>query len=336
LEEAGGTPGPQHAQQEPTDNGRAADPSGSPLVVIGILLVVALLGLVAWMARGDDILQTVERAGERFPDTTTTATVSSIPAGGPVPATTAPGTAAPTAPPTVPPTPPPTEAPTTVPSPAAPPSSVPGPPPALSGPTAADLVPYVAALAEPLATPEAVRAQIDQLLTGPRHDVASANEVAALCAIVPLDGAIVAAGRWERDGRRVSSSDAVGRNAPGFGECVGNDGEPLDDGSYQFIAVDADGVESAAGGFVVGAERVEQRFTNNADVPVCGVRIAPTTSRYFEVYVFDEEPVAPGATVKLTVAAVDQDVATMSCRKGDVLATFDFRPDPEEVQELQP
>ena len=55
------------------------------------------------------------------------------------------------------------------------------------------------------------------------------------------------------------------------------------------------GDESAAGGFVVGAARVDQRFVNNGDTPICAIRIAPSTSRYFEVYVFDS-PVAPRAT----------------------------------------
>jgi hypothetical protein len=349
LEEAGATPGAQQAQHESTSDGRAGGPPGGPLVVIGVLLVVALIGLVAWTTRGDDALQTVERAGERFPDTTT-ATESSLP---PTTAVVEPATVAPSMPPATPqPTPPPTEPPqitappstvppieapaTSVPSTSAPVLSDPAPPPALAGPSVGDLVPYVAAFAEPLATPDAVRAQIGQLLTSPRHDVASASEVVALCAIVPLEGPIAVAGRWEHDGRPVASADAVGRDAPGFGDCVGNDGEPLDDGSYQFIAVDAEGVESAAGGFVVGAERVEQRFTNNADGPVCGVRIAPATSRWFEVYVFDEDPLAPGATITLPVAAVDQDVETMSCRKGEVLATFGFRPDPDREQPLQP
>ena len=40
--------------------------------------------------------------------------------------------------------------------------------------------------------------------------------------------------------------------------------------------------------------------------------------------------------ITLPVALVDQDVETMSCRKGEILATFDFQPDAGEVQQLQP
>ena len=205
-----------------------------------------------------------------------------------------------------------------------------------AGPSIAELVPSVAAIATALTTPDAVRLQIEQLLVNPRHDVAGPGDVAALCAVVPLDGPIVVAGRWERDGQRVSSTDPVGRTAPGFGECVGNDGDVLETGSYQFIATDTDGDESAAGGFVVGAERIDQRFSNNGSDPICGLHIAPSTSRYFEAYVFDVEPVPPGAVFTLPVAVVEQDVETMSCRKGEVLSTFDFLPDAGEVQQLRP
>ena len=67
------------------------------------------------------------------------------------------------------------------------------------------------------------------------------------------------------------------------------------------------------------------------------MRIAPATSRYFEAYVFDVEPVGARARrSRLPVADVRQDVETMSCRKGEVLAAFDFRPDPDEVQDLRP
>ena len=112
---------------------------------------------------------------------------------------------------------------------------------------------------------------------------------------VPLDAAVQAGTRWERDGQEIATSVALGRVPPGFGECFSDDGEPLPDGSYQFVAIDTDGNESAAGGIVVGAARIEQRFTNNGERAVCAVRIAPESSRYFEVYVFDDTPIAPGS-----------------------------------------
>jgi hypothetical protein len=348
VQEAGGT-------SEPQQGGRRG------VIVVGILLLVALVGIVAWVAGGgdDDVVQSVERADERFPDTTASS-ASSVPvdpAGSPpvtvpaVPATPVPTpaptpapteqavttpvpTVAETAPTTTPPT---TAAATTASAPTTPvPSGSTGPGstvPTVPGASIGELVPFVAAVAEPLTTPEAVQGQIDELLAAPRHDVASDTDVSALCAVVLLDAPIEVEGRWERDGHRVLTSSMAARAAPGFGECVGNDGDPLDDGSYQYIATDDDGDESAAGGFVVGAARVDQRFVNDGDTPICAIRIAPSTSRYFEVYVFDA-PVTPKGEVTLPVADVRQDVETTACGGNAVVAAFDFHPDPEEVQAL--
>ena len=65
MEEAAGeAPEPHH---EEGGDGSNASPGG-PLVVVGILLLVGIVGLVAWMTRGDDVVQTVEQAEERFPE----------------------------------------------------------------------------------------------------------------------------------------------------------------------------------------------------------------------------------------------------------------------------
>ena len=184
----------------------------------------------------------------------------------------------------------------------------------------------------PLTTPEAVRPQIDQLLADPRHDVAGPGDVAALCAVG-------AARRPDRRRRPVGARRAPGlvdaipspATAPGFGECVGNDGDALEDGSYQYIATDADGDESAAGGFVVGAARIDQRFSTTATTPICGVRIAPSTSRYFEVYVFDVEPVAARSGVHAARRRRRQDVETMSAATtSEVVAVVRLRPRPDD------
>jgi len=142
-------------------------------------------------------------------------------------------------------------------------------------------------------------------------------------------------GRWERDGRRVASTDLERRDAPGFGECLTNGGDPLEDGAYQYVGTDSEGHESAAGGIVVGAARLDQQFTNDGDAAICALRIAPSASRYYEVYVFRARPITPGSTVTLAVGDVDQDVQTVGC-DGRELASFSFRPDAGSVQSLAP
>jgi hypothetical protein len=143
-------------------------------------------------------------------------------------------------------------------------------------------------------------------------------------------------GRWERDGRRIALTDLERRDAPGFGECLDNDGDILAAGADQYIAIDNDGRESAAGGIVLGAALVEQQFANDGDEPICAVRIAPATTRYFEVYVYDAAPVTPGSAITLAVAAVEQDVETVGCAGGEVLGAFRFHPDSAAVQSLVP
>ena len=66
------------------------------------------------------------------------------------------------------------------------------------------------------------------------------------------------------------------------------------------------------------------------------MRIAPSASRYFEVYVFTAQPIAPRRRGHARRSpTVDQDVETVGC-DGDELASFSFRPDGGHVQSLAP
>jgi hypothetical protein len=219
------------------------------------------------------------------------------------------------------------------------PASVPGSSPPTSEPEAppyvAQLVPSVGAFPELLATPEEAQTAIDELLATGRHDIAVPGRTATICAAVPMSQALALEGRWEHDGRRIAMSDLTRRDAPGYGECLDDDGDILEAGAYQYIASDSEGRESAAGGIVLGAALVEQRFENDGDVAICTIRIAPSTTRYFEAYVFDAAPIAPGAIVALRVAAVEHDVQTLAC-DGTVLTSFSFTPDADVVQPLDP
>jgi hypothetical protein len=326
------------------------------LLIAAVLALVAVAGAIAWAVRPDG-LDLVDRQEERFPTPTTlvpaalpTTAPAAVGTGPAAPSPVAPATGAPvaTVPPTPEPTPPPPPAPTSLPAPpttvaGAPGSTVAGelpadpdgPPPPDEPAYAARLVPNVAAFAELLSTPELAKAQIDQLLASGRHDVAAPGPVATICAAVRMDRPLAARGRWERDGRRIASTGVERRDSPGFGECLTNDGDEVDAGSYQYIATDSNGNESAAGGIVIGAARIDQRFRNDATAAICSVRIAPSASRYFEVYVFTAQPVEPGAEITLPVAAVEQDVQAVGC-DGDELASSSFEPADDAVQPLVP
>jgi hypothetical protein len=343
------------AQSEPPvqEHNPPADPSLEPpprrgFLIVGVLAFVLVAAIVAWSIGRHDATDTLARDEERFPSATTVAPPTTV-----VPASTLldglPPTPAPTppatVPATVPATPPPTPAPTPAPTPVPPvvPTTLPGgvgptTVPALDDPDyIGRLVPNLAGYPQYLTTPAEAKVEIDQLLVSGRHDVAAPGPVATICAAVRIGQPLAVTSRWERDGRRIASNDLGRRDAPGFGECLGNNGDPLQDGSYQYVAIDSNGHESAPGGIVVGAARIDQSFTNNGSDPVCAIRVAPSVSRYFEVYVYTAQPIAPGAAVTVPVAEVGQDVETVGCTGADdVVATFSFRPSAATPQRLRP
>jgi hypothetical protein len=199
-------------------------------------------------------------------------------------------------------------------------------------------VPDIAASRRYLGSPQQVQSAVDELLaSGGRHDVAMPGIVATLCATVELAGPIEVSGRWEHDGDEIDATGLVLRSAPGFGDCIDNGGEPLDPGSYQFVASDSDGTDSAVANFVVDAVRIDQRFVNNGEDPVCAIFVAPTTANFYEDYVFSD-PLPQGATVVIPIADVAQDVEVWVCPGSDAREEFDFDfdPTPGEPQDLIP
>jgi hypothetical protein len=198
----------------------------------------------------------------------------------------------------------------------------------------AAIVPDVAA-SPVLLSPQEQAAQLSELLASQRHDVATAAPAAMLCAAVGLDAPLEVSGRWERDGQEVASTDLSSVAAPGFGDCVDDGGEALEQGAYQFLVVDADGRESAAGTIVLGAPSVSQQLTNDGNQPVCVVRIAPSRAGYYEGYDLSADPLAPGGSITIAMASTEQAVRASGCGpEGDVIAQFEFDPDPAAPRSL--
>jgi hypothetical protein len=369
LEQDGGTSEPHETEPEQEDPGgsppdesppasTAAEPDGPRrlLVIGGAVAAVAVIAAIAFTVGGDGDLGSppVSDGGDlgiTLPgaDSSTSVAVSAPVTPAPTPAPTPSPTAAPPTTP-VPTTPPPaTAAPTSAgPTSAGPTTVVPTTTPGVTAPTSTvpptavsidSIVPNIAASPRHLATPQAVQATIDELLqSGGRHDVALPGRVDTLCATVQLDGPIELSGRWERDGDVLAETSTVLRSAPGFGDCIDNDGDPLEPGSYQYIATDVNGTDSAAANFVVGAVRIDQQFVNNGEEPVCAVFVAPSTSDYFEDFVF-ASPLPPAASVMIPIADVPQDVEVLGClgqNDDRVLSDFDFNPTRGEPQVLFP
>lgn len=287
-------------------------------------------------------------AGTAGPETVLTTLPPTSPPPTPAPPTTPAPTAAPTIPPdtTLPATVAPVEPPATGGNPGA---TIPGDDPGDGDPDpdgnpddgvideATELVPNLAAFPEYISDQAQLTAIFAELLATRRHEVASLTPVATLCVAVPLEGSIRLAGRWELDGRPLSSLEIQDVDPPGYATCIDEDGEPLADGAYQFLVIDESDVESAAGTFVTGAARVEQQFRNNGDEDVCAILISPATADYFEAYrVAGPPPLEPGDVVTIPIADVRQDVRTIGCDADAELAEFSFNPSEDEPRDLVP
>lgn len=329
------------------------------LIAVAVLVIVAVVGLVGWLiGRGEDDLgelgaptaTSLAPSGVSSLPTDSAAASSTISPAIVAPVTTLPVTDPPELATTLPPAtdPAPTDLPATVAptvSDTAPLAPV-EPPPTTASSTpgdedpdfdVGDLVPDIAAFAGPIADPAQLSTLVAELLATPRHDVASPTPVYTLCAIVRLDGPLTLSGRWEFDGRPLHSSDDANLTAPGFGDCIDNDGAPMEDGAYQFIALNTSGRRSAPGTFVAGAERIDQEFRNNSDESVCSILIAPSTADYYDAFVFPGPSSIPrGDTVTIPIAGVRQDARTIGCADDNQLAEFSFDADPDEPQDLAP
>ena len=352
---------PSNGDDDGDGTGLPPTPDGGPtkaLVAVAVLVIVAVVGLVGWLiGRGEGDLDelgtptvtSLTPSGATSLPTDSAAASSTVSPATVAPVRTTPATDPPELATTLPPTDPPqTDAPATV-APTAPAAAPvePDEPPATTpsstpdgkdpGFDVGDLVPDIAAFAEPIADPAQLSTLVAELLARPRHDVASPTPIYTLCAIVRMEGPLTLSGHWEFDGRPLNSSDEANLTAPGFGDCIDNDGAPMEDGAYQFIAMDSAGRRSAAGTFVAGAERVDQQFRNNSDDAVCSILIAPSTADYYDAFVFPgPPPIRPGDMVTIPIAGVRQDVRTIGCADDEELAEFSFDPDPAEPQNLVP
>lgn len=334
-----GDSSPDHVGEGPAAPGRAWDePTRSRVVAGGVIAIVAGIALVATLVGGDTDLEAPSAGAPVGTET---------PGDGQRPTPPASATPTPTAAPTPAPTPPPTPAPTPAPAPTTAPGVVPtsaGPPTTVAlddtSVTSARIVGSVVpdVIASPTALePIAEQAAIEALAATPRNGVAAVGPVGALCAAVRLDVAVELSGRWERNGSEVETTELTTVGPPGFGDCLGNDdGEPLDDGSYQFLVADGAGRESAAGTFVIGAERIDQRFVNNGVQRICAIRIGPASSDRYDAYVFETTPIAAGVSVTLPMADIRHDVRVTGCGETEPRPEFDVDPEVGTTRDLVP
>lgn len=178
------------------------------------------------------------------------------------------------------------------------------------------------------------QAEIDRLLVEKTVEaVAHPTRVSTICAGIPVNAALDFDIVWQFAGETVQT-DTFSAAPPGVGSCIDNAGEPLAAGSYQvFAANDDESVVGFATTFVVGASEITQTFINNTDADICEVGVAPIDTAYYELFVIDPGPLAPGELLTIPIAAVEQDLSARYCDGTDVGALV-FLADASATQNL--
>lgn len=191
---------------------------------------------------------------------------------------------------------------------------------------AATLVPRLVAEAERLTTAGDQRTLIDAAITDGTNTVAVEDEPATICAVVPVSAPVATSGRWQRDGEPLDDSAEERRDPPGFGECLtADEGETLDEGVYQYLAVGAAGARSAVATLVIGAAPVTAWLLNDGEQSVCLVLAAPGPADLYEAFAADSE-LLPGEALAIRFADVDHDVQVYGCPPDDPVRSFDLMP----------
>lgn len=177
-------------------------------------------------------------------------------------------------------------------------------------------------------------AEIDRLIAERTVEaVASPGSVAEICAGIPVGTAIDFVITWQHLGQTIQQDERQAVE-PGVGSCVNNAGEPLLAGSYQVFAASVDESELGfATTFVVGANPVEQLFTNNSETDICDIGVAPVDTSFYEFFTSTGGPILPGEQISIQIAGVEQDLRARTCSGGD-LESLTFTPSSDVVQNL--
>lgn len=163
--------------------------------------------------------------------------------------------------------------------------------------------------------------------------VASSGSVAEICAGIPVGTALDFVITWQHLGATIQQDERQAVE-PGVGSCVDNAGEPLLAGSYQVFAASADETELGfATTFVVGANPVEQLFTNNSETDICDIGVAPVDTSFYEFFTSTSGPILSGEQISIQIAGVEQDLRARTCSGGD-LESLTFTPSSDVAQNL--
>ncbi len=158
------------------------------------------------------------------------------------------------------------------------------------------------------------------------NPVSTTDAVRNLCAALPIDEPASASAEWTRDSAPISSGVTRVLEAPADGNCINNNGEPLQDGAYEVSFTDNGGGMTTVALFTIGAATVTQSFTNDTEADLCTVDVGPTSAGFYQAFELPSgEPLAPGDSILIDVADVEHEARGLDC-DGEPRESFFFTP----------
>jgi hypothetical protein len=158
------------------------------------------------------------------------------------------------------------------------------------------------------------------------NPVSTVDEVLSLCAAIPIATPVNARVEWLRDNESVSAGVSRRMEMPADGNCINNNGAPIEPGAYEVSFTDDAGGETTIALFTIGAPTRSQSFVNDTGQPVCSVEVSPTTAGFFQPFELTSgDPLADGEAIVIDVAEVEHEGRAVGC-DDEPLGSFFFTP----------
>ncbi|MFK8026330.1 MAG: hypothetical protein AB8G26_20415 [Ilumatobacter sp.] len=155
---------------------------------------------------------------------------------------------------------------------------------------------------------------VESINASPETFVSTTDDVFAICAGLPVSGAVDAEIVWSLDSTELARIPAQRYEAGSAGGCF-IDSVPLGAGTYEVNLVNAD-FEAVPANITLGFPERLQQFVNDTGADVCRVDLVESTASTFELFEANP-PIVPGGTLTIDVADVRHAVRTLGCDESD-------------------
>lgn len=158
------------------------------------------------------------------------------------------------------------------------------------------------------------------------NPVSTPEPVVNLCAAIAIDEPVNARVEWSRDGATVLENPTRPFAVPADGNCINNNGDPLENGSYEVFFTDDAGGQSRIALFTVGAATRSQVFLNDTGLDICFIDLSPSVAGFYQSFEpTGDTPLLDGETIAIDIADVEHDLRGVDC-DGNELDAVGFVP----------